>query len=297
MAVAHQFEYFKPATLDEALKMRKEHGDKYRVLAGGTDITVHIKEGFAFPDALIDIKGLAGLDTIEFKDNALHVGALVTFAQIMESEIAREKCPLLVEAAETVASVGVRNRATVAGNICSAVPSLDSGPPLLVHDAVIVAQSSDGSREISIADWFTGPKKTSLKPEEIVTGIRIPVPTEKHAGCYVKLGRYAGEDLAQACVAVLYTANNEYKIALGALGPVPVRAKKTEALLNGKELSEELLEKVKQSVAGEISPITDIRASKEYRILMAGVMTERGLKAAAARLSGETVDAHTLLGG
>ena len=104
-------------------------GILYRILAGGTDITVHIKEGFAFPDALIDIKGLEGIDSIEFKDNALNIGALVTFNQIIESDLAREKCPLLVEAAETVASVGVRNRATVAGNICSAVPSLDSGPP------------------------------------------------------------------------------------------------------------------------------------------------------------------------
>ena len=133
---------------------------------------------------------------------------------------------------------------------------------------MIIAKSTDGTREIPISDWFTGPKKTCLQPNEIVTNISIPIPTEKHAGCYVKLGRYSGEDLAQACVAVLATEKMEYRIALGALGPIPIRATKAEELLSGKKLSEELLDTIKQTIAKEISPITDIRATKEYRTLI-----------------------------
>jgi carbon-monoxide dehydrogenase medium subunit len=212
---------------------------------------------------------------------------MVTFSELIESPLVRENFPLLWEAAQTVASAGIRNRATLVGNICSAVPSLDSGTPLLVYEAQIIAFSQSGRRTIPIGEWFTGPKRNALQKDEIVVGISIPKPEGRQGGCYVKLGRYRGEDLAQAGVGVLVLEDKQYRVAFCALGPVATRAGKTEELLRGKDLSESLIAEAKKLLPEEISPITDIRATSEYRMHMAGVMLERGLRAAVARLNGE----------
>jgi carbon-monoxide dehydrogenase medium subunit len=174
----------------------------------------------------------------------------------------------------------------MAGNICSAVPSVDSGPALLVYEAEVSTKSADGGRAIPIDEWFVGPKQSALKTGEIVTGISVPLPEKTCAGCYVKLGRYAGEDLAQAGVGILALEGNEYRVAFCAVGPVPGRSGKIEALLNGNDLSDALIEEAKALIPEEISPITDIRSSKEYRTLMVKVMFERGIKAAVSRLTG-----------
>jgi carbon-monoxide dehydrogenase medium subunit len=185
-----------------------------------------------------------------------------------------------------LASVGIRNRATVMGNLCSAVPCCDSGPVLLVYDAMVLVTGPGGKRKVPLRDWFVGPRKTVLKRGEIATGVAVPLPGKKHAACFVKLRRYEGEDLAQASVTVLALAGNSYRISFGAVAPRPLRAGRIEALLEGKALSDELVEQAVRLVPQEIAPITDIRATKEYRTLMAGVMLERGLRAAVARLAG-----------
>lgn len=287
MPITCEFEYHKPKTLQEALGLLARHGRKAAVLAGGTDLLVWMKEGLREPEAVVDVKGLRELRKLELKGSALHVGAGVTFTQLLESKLIREKLPLLWECARTVASCGVRNRATLAGNLCSAVPSLDGGPAVLAYDAVVLVQGAKGRREVPAAEWFTGPKRTALKDGELVLGVRFPLPKRRHASCYVKLGRYRGEDLAQVGLGVLALADDSYRLAFCAVGPVPSRARKIEAALKGHKVTDELLWKVQELVAQEISPITDIRSSKEYRLHMAKVMLERGLKTAAARLAGE----------
>ncbi|MEA1927846.1 MAG: FAD binding domain-containing protein, partial [Candidatus Auribacterota bacterium] len=197
MAIAHEFEYFKPDSLKEAINLAAKYGEKGRPLAGGTDLVVKINDEIEFPEAVIDLKGIEELKKLELKDGKLFIGPLVTFTELIESPVVKEKFPLLLEAAETVASSGIRNRATLVGNICSAVPSLDSGTPLLDYEAEVLVQGKDGERSIPIGEWFTGPKKTALQPGEIVIGVIIPEITGKQGGCYVKLGRYRGEDLAQ----------------------------------------------------------------------------------------------------
>jgi carbon-monoxide dehydrogenase medium subunit len=239
------------------------------------------------PEAVIDLKGIPELWRLDVKGGALSIGARVTFTELIESGLVKERFPVLWEASRTVASCGVRNRATLAGNICSAVPSLDGAPALLVHEARVRTRGPAAEREIPISEWFTGPKRTALRPDELVTAVELPLPEKKSAGCYVKLGRYRGEDLAQVGLAVLAEEGNIWKLAFCAVGPVAKRAGKIEALLNGKKLSAALIAKAKALVAQSISPITDIRASQEYRLHMAQVMLERGLKAAAARLSGK----------
>ncbi len=293
MAIAHEFEYFKPESLDEAIELAAKYGEKGRLLAGGTDLVVKIHDEIEFPDAVIDLKGIEELKKLEFKAGRLLIGPLVTFTELIESPVVREKFPLLLEASETVASGAVRNSATLVGNICSAVPSLDSGTPLLVYEAEVLVRSKDGERTIPIGEWFPGPKKNALNPGEIVIGVTIPEITGKQGGCYVKLGRYKGEDLAQAGVGILALEGNEYRVAFCAVGPVAARADKIEALLQGKELTAEIIEEAKKLVPEEISPIDDIRATGEYRMHMAQVMLERGLKEAAARLGGEGTEYGT----
>jgi len=290
MSIAHQFEYIKPKTLDETIKILDDYGTEAQILAGGTDLIGSMRDELLEPEVLIDIKGIDGLAKIEFKNNTLFIGALVTFNKIIESEIIQTKFPLIMEMAKTVASSGLRNRATLVGNICSAVPSCDSGPVLLVYEADVLVRSLMGERKIPISEWFVGPKKTALKKNEIVSGVVISFPKKKHSGCYVKLGRYKGEDLAQASVAILCFSENVFRISFGAVGPIPLRAKKIEDLINGNKLEDQLIEKAKKLVPEEISPITDIRSSEEYRTHMTKVMLERGIKTASERLAGKGIN-------
>lgn len=286
MPIINEFEYFKPATIPQTLKLLAKYKNS-AILAGGTDLLNLLKDGSEQPEVVIDIKGLAALRKIKYANGRLQIGALVTFSELLESEIIRRHFPLIMETARTVGSPGIRNRATMAGNICSAVPCLDSGPLLLAYDAIVSTAGPAGKREIPVAKWFLGPRKTGLKPGEIVSGLTIPLPEAKHAGCFIKLGRYAGEDLAQASVLTMALAGNRFRIAFGSVAPVPFRAGRIEELLSGKELTVRLLAEAKDLVAAQISPITDLRATKEYRLHMCRVMLERSLQAAVERLAGK----------
>ncbi|MFC1742567.1 FAD binding domain-containing protein [Candidatus Riflebacteria bacterium] len=285
MAIAHEFDYHKPANLDEALEFLAKYKGNASILAGGTDLIGWIREDFLTPEALIDIKGLSELKRLDFQDDRLFIGSLVTFAELIKSEIITGKFPLLGEAASVVGSCGVRNRATMVGNICSSVPCCDSGSPLLVYEAEVQVKGPEGTRKIPISSWFVGPKKTALKEGEIVLGLEISLPDAKHGSCYVKMGRYRGEDLAQASVAIL-AFEKSFRVAFAAVGPTPLRAKGIEKHLEGKELSDSSIEEAIKLLPEEISPITDVRATKEYRLHMCGVMLKRGLKAASSRLAG-----------
>jgi carbon-monoxide dehydrogenase medium subunit len=243
-----------------------------------------LKDQIAKPSAVIDIKGIDALNGITYSGKQLTLGALVTFTDLIESDVVKEHFPLITEMAKTVASVAVRNRATVAGNICSAVPCMDSAPVLYVYDAHIHVTGPNEKREIPISQWFKNVRETALKKDEIVTHISIPLPAENHAGCFAKLGRYAGEDLAQANVAVLVLQNNQYRVSFGSVAPVPIRAKKIEEALNGKPVDEKTIKTAQQLLPQEIKPITDIRATKEYRMHMWKGLLERSLKTAAERL-------------
>jgi CO/xanthine dehydrogenase FAD-binding subunit len=286
MAIAHQFEYAKPGTLREAVKTLARYGARAQVLAGGTDLIGLLTEDMVRPELVVDLKALPGLNKIEFKNNVLSIGALVTFSDLRDSAVVAKRFPVIREMTGWLASVGIRNRATLVGNLCSAVPCCDSGPVLQVYDAAVLVSGPAGKRRVPLNDWFLGPRKTVLKRGEIATGVVVPLPEKKHAACFVKLRRYEGEDLAQASVTVLALAGNSYRVSFGAVAPRPIRGEKIEALLEGQPLSDSLLQAAVRLVPQEITPITDIRATKEYRTLMVGVMLERGLRAAAARLAG-----------
>ena len=293
MVIAHEFDYRRPASLEEAIGILTEYPGSARLLAGGTDLVAWLRDDAVAPDMLIDIKDVPGLNGISVEDDVIRIGSLVTFTELIESDLVREHVPLLVEMAETVASTGIRNRATMVGNICSAVPSCDAGPVLLAYETAVHLAGPAGERSVDIDDWFVGLRDTALTDDEVVT--RVGIKLRQHGGVYVKLMRYAGEDLAQAAVGAVVYPENEYRVAFGAVAPTPFRSTRIEDALRGKTLDEALVAEVVAMVSEEISPITDMRASAEYRTRMTEVMLERGLWEASARFAGTGSDYGTRL--
>jgi carbon-monoxide dehydrogenase medium subunit len=287
MPIVHDFEYVKPTTLKAVTEVLALRGSGAVVLAGGTDVVPALRDEMLTPEVIVDIKGVPGLGGIRPVGERLHIGALATFTDLIESELVLESFPLLHEMAVNVACRGIRNRATVVGNICSAVPCCDAGPVLLVHEARLLITGPSGQRIVNMDAWFTGPKTTGLRNGELVLGIEVPGGTRSCGGSYVKLRRYRGEDLAQAGVATLVSPELEYRVAFGAVGPKPARAHQLERAMKGREPSDELMAKTRKLIARETSPITDIRATAEYRSHMLNVMFERGARAAVDRMRGQ----------
>jgi CO/xanthine dehydrogenase FAD-binding subunit len=290
MSIACEFEYARPASLKEALDLlARQMAGGVVPLAGGTDLIAWLRDGAVSPGCLVDIKGLEELKGIRLKAGRLWVGANATFAEIMDSPLARKHAPLLVESSGMVASVGVRNRATIGGNICSAVPCCDSGPTLLVHAAMVHVATRHGAKRIPATKWFLGPRRTALAKGGVVTGISLPLA--RHAGAFAKLKRYRGEDLAQASVAVRVDSKGDWQVAYGSVAPTPIRGPRVERLLKGqKNPANELLVRAAALAEAEVAPITDIRGSREYRCRMVGVMLKRALHLAADRLAGRGAD-------
>ena len=285
MPIPHDFEYAKPSSVDEALDLLSEYGKNAKVLAGGTDLANLLKQGFPVPELMIDIKGLAELYQIKLTGDELFIGSLVTFTTIIKSDIIKKKFNILWDAAHLVASNGVRNRATMVGNICSAVACMDSAAPLLVHDAFIHLKSKNNERKLPVAQWFVDNRKTAINEDELVLGVSIQLPKQKYAGSYQKLMRYSGEDLSQANVGVLALEDSSFRVAFGSVGPIPKRSLKIEHFLAQKEITAAVIDEAKAMIETVIAPITDVRATKEYRMHMTKVMFERGLKEAIERLN------------
>ncbi len=286
MPILHDFEYVKPETVDEAVAVLSRHGADAAVLAGGTDLVGWLRDEIVAPAVVVDIKSISELCAITRADGCLRIGAAVPFNVIHRHAEVVRLLPVLAEAAGRVGSCGLRNRATLAGNICSAVPCCDGGPPLLVLEAEVELAGPKGSRRVPIADWFIEKRRTARAADELVTAVRIPLPAEPHGAAYIKLGRYRGEDLAQASVAVLSLPGHVRRVAFGALAAKPFRAGKLEALLAGRPLTDALIDEARSLLSEEIAPITDVRATKEYRRLATAVMLERALRAADDRLAG-----------
>ncbi len=284
MAIPYEFGYAKPTSLQEAIELKGKFQNDARILAGGTDLVNEIKKGFRVPEMIIDLKNLSDFKKIEISNGHIHIGALVTFSEILKSQVVTENLSILIDAAGMVASNGVRNRATMVGNICSAVACMDSAAPLLVHNAIIHAVSIEGKREVKIQNWFVDNRKTAILDNEIVTHVSIPIPTVKYAGVYQKMMRYTGEDLSQANVGVLLFANGDCHVAFGSVGPTPKRSLKIENLLKTKGITAASIEEAKDLIETVIAPITDVRATKEYRMHMTKVMFERAMQTAMERI-------------
>jgi carbon-monoxide dehydrogenase medium subunit len=283
----NRFEYFEPATLAEAVALLGRCDGRASVLAGGTDLLVEIKEHVRRPDYVVNIKRIPGMDALSYDAKVgLRFGALVTSRTIEISPVVQEKYPGLLQAVRELGSIQVRNRATVVGNICRASPSADTLPPLIADGASARIFGPAGDRKVALEDFFTGPGRTVLERDELVTEITIPPPPPRTGKIYIKHGRRKAMELATVGVAVSLTleddACREARIALGAVAPTPIRARQAEALLRDRAISERLIETAAQAAMAEVLPISNVRASAEYRRQMVGVLTKRALTHAIA---------------
>ncbi len=270
------FDYFVPATLPEALAILGEHGDKAKILAGGTDLLVDMKRGAASLSYVVDLKRIAQLRIIECEaGGTLLLGALTGLAELAGSEILRSDYAAISAAAASVGSPQTRNRATLGGNLCNAAPSADLAPPLIALDAQLVILSPKGQRTVPIEQFFTGPKATILAPDEVLTTVAIPRPPA--ASVYLKQATRRA-DIAVVGVAGALFAGERFSLAMGAVAPTPVRAAKAEALLHGKAVTGKTIEDAAAAAAEESSPISDVRASAWYRRQIVKALTARVLR-------------------
>ena len=278
-----EFERVEPKTVEEACRKLAEFKGKARPYAGGTDVLVELKQGRLKAKALINLKKIKGLDKIHFSSKeGLRIGALVTWTQILESKAVASHYPLLRKAAESMGSVQIRNVATLAGNICHASPAANGPIPLLLYEATCLVQGLKGERIIPIEKLFAGVQKNTLKGDEILTDIRVPLPEDGARGIWIKFSQRKAMELATVGVGVLAWTKNglcqEARLALGAVAPKPFRAGKAEKILTKKKIEEDRILKAAAMAVEECAPITDIRASKEYRIELVKELVFRALK-------------------
>ncbi|SCZ78261.1 FAD binding domain-containing protein [Acidaminobacter hydrogenoformans] len=265
------FEYFRPTTLKEASELLVRHGENAHILNGGTDLIIRMRDGLTLPEAVIDLKGIESLFRIREDQDTVTIGAAVTLNRVGGDETIGHHFPYLAAAACSVGSKQVRNRATCIGNLCNASPLADTATPLMVLDAVLEVFGPEGEREIPIREFFVFVRKTSLKPGEIVKGVRIPKTAGM--GVFSKLARRKEVDLSTVCMTLL-KAEDGWRLSYGAVAPTPVRLPETEALLNQGAALDAILEQA----AWEVKPIDDVRASAAYRRDMVKVMLKRGLE-------------------
>jgi carbon-monoxide dehydrogenase medium subunit len=280
------FEYFSPCSLEEALSLLDiRQGAK--ILAGGTDLIVQMKERRIRPAALIDVKKVPELNRLAWEEgDRLFIGAAVPLSRLIAYPPLRQRFPILLEACSLVGSMQLRNRGTVGGNICNAAPSADTAPPLLCLSAQAVVARLGGTRVVPMTDFFIGPGKTVLETNELLLGIEIPSSPVPSAGFYLRHIPRQEMDIAVAGVAsfLLFGQGGDFckeaKIALGAVAPTPVRAPRAEYILTRRALTDESIEEAAKQASEEPSPISDARGSAAYRKEIIRVLTKRTLKVA-----------------
>ena len=274
-------EYFKPRTIDEAISLLAEYGEKAKVIAGGTDLLVEKP-----PDSeyLIDIAALP-LDYIKEDGKGVKIGALTTFDGIEKSAVLQEGAlGVLAETARDFGHRNIRNLATIGGNLCSAVPSADSPPPLIALDSDAVITGPSGEREVPFEGFFVHVRRTVLEGDELLKEIRVPSPPPRTGTAFLKIGR-TRVDIALVNVAVRIGLGKagvceDARIVLGAVAPTPIRARGAEGLLDGAKYDEGIFEKAAELASRETKPISDVRCSAEYRREASRVLVKRAIERA-----------------
>jgi len=299
-----KFDYLRPQTLEEVLSLLNQHGKKAKLIAGGTDVIVMIKQKAMMPEVLISLRGIPGLNQIRY-DGSLKIGAMVTHRDIEKSEVVRKEFSALTDAADVLGSIQIRNVATIGGNICTAAPSADTATPLLVLGTQLKIKNLSEERTVPIEGFFTGPGETILKKGEMLTELIIPKPLPNTGSAYWKLQRRLALDLPILGVSVLLSLDKgtvscsdmlcttspissilhtmekdeltckEIRIALGVAAPTPIRALKAENLMRGKKISDELLEEVANTASAEAQPRDSIRGEAWYRKDLVRVLVKR----------------------
>ena len=285
------FAYERPTRLDDAVALIAEHGREARLLAGGTDLIIRLRDGTVRPRVVVDLKRIAELDgEIREGDGRLTIGARTIMTDIAADERIRSDLEALAEGAAVVGSVQIRNRATLAGNVCNASPAADTAPALLVYDAVILAAGPDGTRRIPIDEFFVRSGVTTLAPGELVTAIELPYPPGRHGSVHVRRTRRRGHDLASVTLACLVRADGTTWLAYGSVGPRPVRVVDETGVLADPAAPDLAKMERLEALFVDASPSPrSMRASPEYRLAMLHVLGLRAVNTAIQRLAGRVV--------
>ena len=280
-----RFDYAEPATLDEAVALLGAGAGRAVVFAGGTDLLVQMRQHVRTPAQVVNIKKILGLDALAFDPvDGLTIGALTTTRAIETSELVRRHYAGLHASTVHFASIQVRHRATVVGNVCRASPSADTLPPLIADGAMLRVQGRQGVREVAVEDFCTAPGRTVLAPDELVTRITVPAPPPHTGKVYLKHGRRTEMELATVGVAVTLTMDGalcrDVRIVLAAVAPTPLRAAAAEHALRGHAVDARSIAASAEAAMAEARPIGDVRGSADYRREMVGVLTRRALQQA-----------------
>jgi CO/xanthine dehydrogenase FAD-binding subunit len=282
-------DYYRPESFDEAFELLTQPNKRVAPVAGATDLIPALRDGAMAVDAVVDVKTLPGLRDLKIVSggpechgaaSCLYVGAAVLMNELARSDLVRDRWGLLAQAAASVGNEQVRNRATIGGNICTASPAADSAPALYALEASVLVRSPEGDRSIPIADFFVGPKKTVLRPGEIVAGLMIPTPPTGTIGHHEKLSRRKAGDLSIVSVAAMALPVDgvyEWRLALGAVGTTPMRSPESEAILR-ESLDDEAVDRAAASAYGCCCPISDIRSGLEYRQAMVINLSRRVIR-------------------
>ncbi len=278
------FDYVRPGTADEVTGLLQEHGEAARLLMGGTDLFPGLRDGAFRPKVVVDVKGLPGMGDILFdRETGLTVGAAVTMNALANHPDVQVHYPLLAEAAGTVASYQIRNRATLGGNLCNASPCADTSPATLVLEAHFGLYGPSGQRTVPAGEFFVGPGQTVLQPGELMTAIRFPPLPAGAAGRYLKLGRCKSGDLALVGVAILgypdgTRSGYKHRLGLGSVAPTPLRVEEAEDILAVAPPGEDAFVLAAERAMGVASPISDVRGGASYQKAMVRALTLRGLR-------------------
>ena len=289
------FDYQKVYSLREAFDAASASKGTSVFMAGGTDLLIQIKEGKRQLQGIIDVKGISEMDGVVITGGECFIGSLTSIRTLETSLSISEKVPLLAQAAAKLGSVQVRHRATVGGNLCNASPSADTAPALLALEAQAEIFGKTGLRVMDLQEFFLGPGATALGDGEILTRLKIPLSRKRRGSVYYKLSTRKAMDLAFVGVAVLLELGGDdeiskTRIALGAVAPTPIRVPSAEKLLEGIRLSPEAAREAAELAARSCKPISDLRASAEYRREMVRELCQQGLLVAYSRAKSQKED-------
>ena len=287
-----EFEYILPQTLVEASEFLSRYPAEARPFLGGTDVFVRMRDGFITPKFLVDVKNLNGTNDLRFDpQSGLTLGAAVNMNRVISSPEVQAHYPLLAEACRSVASYPLRTRATIVGNICNASPAGDTIGACLALEGILHIHGINGPRQEPLGSFFLGPGKTTLKPGDIVTAIRFPIPPKGCAGTYLKLGRNQLSDLAIVGVTALGQPDSScrsgyrFRLALASVAPVPLIPAEAETYLANHSITPESLHEAARLSAEACSPIDDVRGSARYRKQMVRNLSAKALAAVWKNLS------------
>ena len=280
------FSYTRPVALTEAIALLEEHGPDATLLAGGTDLVVALRNRTLRPKVVIDLKRVAELrPSISETGEWVTINATTVLTDINEDQGIRSRFPALVDAAATVGSAQIRNRATLTGNICHASPAADTAPALLVYGAVVNVASVRGTRRVNLGEFFVGPRQTVLQRGELVTSIDLPITAARRAATFARITRRRGVDLATISLCCMVEATGRTQFAYGAVGPRPFLVSDESGLLADPQADDAAKDEVLRRLLTQSSPISDVRGSREYREAMLLVMSRRALRASIEKLA------------